>query len=265
MNCLLELKDLSFSYVPGEVLLKQLNLELYEGEVLWLAGRNGAGKSTLAKLIMGLLRQDEGSLFLEGKDYSTAGIEERAGILGLALQNPDLQLFAPTLRKELAFGPRNRGFSQEETRHRVDQVLKFFQLEDLAEASPLMQTFSLRKSIALASIYAMDPQIYIMDEPDWSMDARGRELLNRLIEEEKHRGKAFILISHNPEYMCQLADRMLLLEEEGHWRQGPLREMLYPHGPTDLIQLASHMPHHRPLTPEEWAADYQSWRSSRDG
>lgn len=264
MNPLLELQDISFSYTPDQILLKELSFQLHQGEVLWLAGRNGAGKSTLAKVVMGLLRQNAGSLFLKGKDFSSSGIEERAGILGLALQNPDLQLFAPTLRKELAFGPRNMGLSREECRSRVDRVLAFFQLEDLAEASPLMQTFSLRKSIALASVYAMDPQVYIMDEPDWSMDAFGRELLNRLIKEEKQRGKAFILISHNPEYMCQLADKMLLLEEAGQWSLGPLKELLYPDGPTDLIRLAGRMPHHQPLTPEEWTADYRVWRSSHD-
>lgn len=264
MNPLLSLSDLSFSYRPEKVLLRKIHLELHAGEVLWLAGRNGAGKSTLAKLIMGLLQQEEGRILLQGRDCSSSGIEERAGILGLALQNPDLQLFAPTLRKELAFGPQNLGASREDCRNRVDHVLDFFQLQALEEESPLMQTFSMRKIIALASVYAMDPSIYIMDEPDWSMDARGRELLNRLIAEERQKGKAFIIISHNPEYMCQLAQRILYLKEEGEWQMGPLKDLLYPQKSTDLIRLAERMPHHHPMTPGEWAADYQRWRSSFD-
>lgn len=253
---LLSLKNLCFSYDLKRSLLTNLSLNLNPGDLLWLVGENGSGKTTLFKLIMGLLKPREGAMELQNRDVTSHGLESRAGTLGYALQNPDLQLFAQSVEDELAFGPENLGWPKERIRKSLEQWTSFFKLHDIARESPMMQTFSVRKWIALASVVVMDPLVYLLDEPDWTLDRRGRSILAEFIKMERARGKAFVIISHNQENMAQLGGDFLLLQKEKAWLTGPMEELFYDDGPwrhtLDLAQLPQAQKY-KWLTPESLA------------
>ncbi|MDA3849765.1 MAG: ABC transporter ATP-binding protein [Spirochaetaceae bacterium] len=258
---ILQIDQLFYRYSPDNPLLENLSLTLEKGEVLWLAGHNGSGKSTLMKLLMGLLKPQAGGILLNQVDISNLGIIKRAGIMGLAMQNPDLQLFASSLEEELSFGPNNLGWPQEKINPRISQAKQLFSLQNIGNGPPLMQTFAVRKRIGLAAIDMMDPQIYLLDEPDWSMDRSDREMLSAWIDRETEQGKTFIIVSHNREYMAEICHSMVLLRRGAPCGWGRVDQMIYQEQPwideMDLTLLAKeYLPGKQPLSPSSWIKDF---------
>lgn len=214
---IIEIKDLYFSYKnSGAPILKNINLKIEKNEFIGIIGQTGSGKSTLVKQLNGLLKPDKGQVLLNGIDiFSNIKETQKARFkIGMVLQYPEDQLFAETVFKDIAFGPENIGFSQNEVRVQVINAAKVVGLsEDILDRSPFEISGGEKRRVAIAGIIAMNPDVLVLDEPSASLDPNGRKLLLRQVKryhEEQH--KTVILISHNMEDIVNLANRVVMLE-----------------------------------------------------
>jgi len=200
-----------FAYLDGNWVLQDVNLRIKAGEYVALIGPNGAGKTTLAKQFNGLLWPTRGQVRVLGQETTNLRPQELARTVGYVFQNPDHQIFAATTREEIGFGPRNLGLDGAEVRARTDDALARFGLEDVAEAPPALLSFGLRRKVALAAVYAMRPQVLILDEPTGGLDwVTVREVMGTVAELHAE-GHTIILITHDMELVAEQADRVILL------------------------------------------------------
>jgi energy-coupling factor transporter ATP-binding protein EcfA2 len=205
--------NLLFAYPDGPQVLNGLSLEVSEGQFVALAGPNGGGKTTFAKHLNGLLRPAAGSLCLFGEETAGRRVGELARQVGYVFQNPDLQLFAPTVREELAFGPRNLGLDDSEIAARIEAALEHFDLHRWAEVPPAVLGYGLRRLVTLAAVWAMRPRLWVLDEPTTGLDAH---LTARLVEamQRLHReGHTLLLITHDLRLVASLAERLVIIAE----------------------------------------------------
>lgn len=227
------LKNVGFTYLPGTPMarevLSSIDLELGEGEILCLTGRTGAGKSTLVHIMCGLLRATCGEITLDGR-----GLEGRDGMralksaAGVLMQSPERQLFAETVEKDVAFGPRNRGRRGEGLAEVVREALAAAGLEPDAYAprSPFSLSGGEMRRAALAGVLAMQPRYLLLDEPSSGLDLPGRELLYRALERQRGRGMGVLLVTHDWEEVELLADRVIVLSHGRIPLQGEKEEVL---------------------------------------
>ncbi len=207
---LLELKNLAFSY--GEkVLFKDLCLRLYPGERMGLMGPNGAGKTTLLRLIVGLLSPEAGQIIFEGKPCHTPKdfyyLRRR---VGLVFQDPDDQLFCPTVAEDIAFGPLNLGVPREQIPGLVSHVLKMLGLEGFEERVTYRLSGGEKRLVALGTVLAMKPQVLLLDEPTGDLDPLNIE---KLIDILKGLSAAQIIVSHDVEFLKEVTDTIYWLEK----------------------------------------------------
>jgi energy-coupling factor transport system ATP-binding protein len=197
---------------PGGVLaLKETNLEITAGEVLGVVGQNGSGKTTLVKHFNGLLRPTSGKLLINGEGAKSKPIHELAGKVGYVFQNPNHQLFATTVKAELEFGPTNLGLSPDEIEKRVQQAVEFFDIKHLLESHPYRLAFPLRKLVAMASIYTMGPDVFVLDEPTTGQDHGGSNMVRKLVNRLREQGKTVVIVSHDMALIAEVTDRVLAL------------------------------------------------------
>ena len=205
---LLELQHYSFSYPDGTLGLDDVNLAVQRGDRLALVGENGAGKSTLAACLLGLQR-GEGYFFFDGRPVPKKG---RPGELwrrvGIVFQNAADQLFNPSCREEVAFGPRRLGLRGTELQRRVEESLARVRLEGFADKVPLNMSGGERKRLAIAAALAMEPEVLILDEPTAGLDPHGEELLLAILGEL---GLTTILISHDLFFIGELSERTVVM------------------------------------------------------
>jgi len=211
-----ELKDVYYRYQSGEdYILKGINLYLKKGEFAALVGHTGSGKSTLVQIINGLLRPTRGEVFIEEKEISSwknpIDIRKKAG---LVFQYPEHQLFEETVFRDIAFGPRNLGFSEAEISQKVKQAMEFVQLdfEEFKDRSPFGLSGGQKRRVAIAGVLAMEPELLILDEPIAGLDPRGRrELLEQITRLNQKQGITVLLISHRMEDAAQRAGRIIVM------------------------------------------------------
>ncbi|HEC22492.1 MAG TPA: energy-coupling factor ABC transporter ATP-binding protein [Chloroflexi bacterium] len=220
-----QLEGLTFAYRPGAPVLRDLDLTIRRGEFVVLTGDNGAGKTTLAKHLIGLLRPTRGTVRLFGAETARRPIGELAHLVGFAFQNPELQIFSPTVREEVAFGPRNLGVSGPQLDRVVEHALRRFNLLDLADHPPAALSFSARRMVALASIAAMETPILVLDEPTVGLDAAGQARVMNWLEGRHREGATVLLITHDMELAAAHAGRMLVLERGEIVADGPPRQI----------------------------------------
>lgn len=219
MNPILETKGLTFVYSPGTAYAKvacdHVDLTLYEGEFLGVIGHTGSGKSTLIQQLNGLLRPTEGQVLLRGKDIWAEPKKIRAVRfqVGMVFQYPEYQLFEETVMKDICFGPKNQGLSDEETLERAREAAYFVDLkEELWEKSPFELSGGEKRRAAIAGVLAMDPDVLILDEPAAGLDPKGRDkLLSQIRRYHKARGNTVLLVSHSMEDIARVADRVLVM------------------------------------------------------
>lgn len=222
------IENLHFSY-GGEV-LKGVNLEVERGEVLGLLGPNGAGKSTLLLHLNGILKPRKGSVEVFGLNPSRNPKEVRK-LVGLVFQDPNDQLFSPTVFEDVAFGPYNLGLRGVELEERVLEALRAVGMEDYASREVRELSFGEKKRIAIATVLAMEPEILVLDEPFANLDFRGKRMIREIIESVRGE-KTVILASHEAEYLT-LCDRVALMDDGRIITVGPPEEVL---GEVELLR-----------------------------
>ena len=227
---MISINNLSFKYdyedENAKEILKDINLEIKEGEFVALLGHNGSGKSTLAKLINGLLLPGQGDVLVDGMNTkSEEEIWDIRRTAGMVFQNPDNQLVATIVEDEVAFGPENMGIEPSEIRKRVDSALEDVGMADYKKNAPHLLSGGQKQRVAIAGILAMSPKYIILDEPTAMLDPSGRrEVIDTLIKLNKEEGKTIILITHYMEEAA-ISDRVVVMEDGNMVLSGTPREV----------------------------------------
>jgi energy-coupling factor transport system ATP-binding protein len=214
----LSLREVTFAYEGDVVALRDLNLTVQRGEFVVVLGANGAGKSTLCYLISGIVPhiyggQRQGYLTLAGIDPWDEPLYVTSQRCGVLMQDPEVQLFMPSLRAELAFGPANLGVPREQILQRSQQALALVRLEGLEDHNPRDLSGGQKQRAALAAVLTMQPQVLVLDEPTSQLDPLGRWEVGEAIERLKRAGDlAIVMTTHESEEILHLADQVLVLE-----------------------------------------------------
>jgi cobalt/nickel transport system ATP-binding protein len=217
---LLVLDDVSYAYLERFPALDKVSLTVRRGEKVALLGANGCGKSTLLKVIDGLVFPDSGTYRAFGSDVTEDNLEDEQfnrgfrGRVGFIFQNSDAQVFSPSVREELAFGPLNMGLPRDEVEARVADTLAMLEIDDLAERAPYQLSGGEKKRVAIASVLVMNPEVLLFDEPTAALDPRTQQWLMELIVELNRAGKTIVLATHDLDTLDVLADRCLVFSEE---------------------------------------------------
>jgi cobalt/nickel transport system ATP-binding protein len=219
---LLEARDLRHAYPDGTVSLAGITFTLRHGESVALVGANGAGKSTLLQHLNGTLKASGGEVRVGDLPLNPETLHEIRRVVGMVFQDPDDQLFMPTVLEDVAFGPRNLGFSPEEAESRALAALGRVGAEHLAGKAPYHLSAGEKRRCALAAVLSMGPDILVLDEPSTGLDPRGRRLLIELLKEFSH---TKLIATHDLDLVRQLCPRTLVLH----------RGQLRADGPTDAI------------------------------
>ncbi len=218
---MVEIDQLSFDYPDGHAALREVSFRIAAGERVGLIGSNGAGKSTLLLQLNGILR-GTGSVRVGGLTLSDDTIRRIRALVGLVFQDPDDQLFSPTVFDDVAFGPLHMGLPEDEVRRRAAWALDQVQMGAFADRLPHHLSLGERKKIAIATVLSMDPVVLALDEPSAGLDPEARDnliaLLNRLPQ-------AMLIASHDLDFVRQTCSRAILLEHGRVMRSFPASEL----------------------------------------
>ena len=218
---MIELKNVSYTYMHDSAFshdaLKDINLNIHEGEFLAIIGHTGSGKSTLITHMNGLLQPDSGEVWVDGISMADkANRKKGRSLVGMVFQYPEYQLFEETVEKDIAFGPKNMGLSDEECKERVKTAMELVGLkyEVFAEKSPFELSGGERRRAALAGIIAMRPKYLILDEPMAGLDPSGRKkVLDTIADLRRALNCAVVMISHSMDDVARVAERIIVLED----------------------------------------------------
>jgi len=209
---MIEFKNVYFTYPIGVKALFDIDLKLSKGERVGLIGQNGSGKTTLMKLCNGLLKPTKGMVLIDNKDTMSQTIAQLSKRVGYVFQNPDDQVFSSTIKDEVAFGPRNLGFSKREINRLVKDSLQQVGLWRRAKAHPYDVGYNRRKLITIASILAMNTDVVILDEPTTGQDPMGKRVVKDIVR-GLSKDKTFIVASHDIDFIAETCDRVIVLNE----------------------------------------------------
>ena len=218
---LLEAKNLVYTYGQGTPFVthavNDVSFSVENGEIIGLIGHTGSGKSTIVQQLNGLIKPESGEILLDGKNIHTdfKNIKEVRFKIGLVFQYPEYQLFEETVAKDIAYGPKNMGLSEEEIQERVKYASNLVGLGDeFMEKSPFDLSGGEKRRVAIAGIIAMKPDVLVLDEPTAGLDPKGRDIiLSRIKEYRNETGAAVIIVSHSMEDMAKTADKLLVMNK----------------------------------------------------
>lgn len=205
--------------------LDHVDLEINNGEFIAIIGKNGSGKTTLIKHFNGLFKPTQGKVFVRGQDTVCVPTSELAKSIGYVFQNPDHQIFAETVRDEVAFGPKNLGFSEEKIGAAVKRVLGQMGLEGLEEEMPFQLSRGQRQRLAVASVLAMEPSILIIDEPTTGQDWKESMLLMELVRQLNNKGHTCIVTTHNMNLASLFARRVIVMKSARVFLDGSTQDV----------------------------------------
>lgn len=251
---LIEFKDVSFAYGDGPLVLHDVNLKIHHGDLIAVLGPNGAGKSTLVKHAIGLLKPTRGQVLVEGVDTRKMTVAQTARKVGYVFQSPTHMLFAPTVREELAFGPANLGYSQEDIQQNIIASVAAVNLTGLEEYPPLGLSFGQQKRTGIAAVLAMRSKIMVLDEPTAGQDyANYTQFMEILCGVSGEDGKslltanfaATLFITHDLDLAVTFSNRVILVGEGRVVADGPPEQVLsdfdllhrYRVRPTSLLRM----------------------------
>ena len=216
---MIEIRELSFKYKGGsDYSLKDINLKIKKGECILLCGRSGCGQSTLLKLMNGIIPEFydgdiSGSVMVNGMNTFTTPIYKLSNNVGSVFQNPKTQFYTTNTTDEIAFGLENYGIEREVINKRIGEVEKELHLENLMNKNIFNLSGGEKQKIAIASIYALNPEIFILDEPSSSLDIKSMKELSLTIKKLKSLGKTIIIAEHRLWYLKDIVDRAIYLED----------------------------------------------------
>lgn len=223
---MISVENVSFHYPGGAQVLKNVDLQIKDGEFIAIMGENGAGKTTLVKMFNGLLKPAEGKISVDGVDTREKSVAQLSRDVGLIFQNPDHQLFAETVAEELSFSLRNFGFKEDVVQRRVTSLMNTLDLDRYSNSSPFVLSGGERKRVALAAILVWDPKHVIMDEPTIGQDYLQKDRLRNFIVQLVSQGKTIIIVTHDVEFVAECKPRIVLLSHGEIIGDGTAAEIL---------------------------------------
>lgn len=218
------LSQVSFTYPDGKGVLHRVSCDIQRGEKVALIGPNGAGKSTLINLLNGTALASEGQIHIDGIPVVKSNLAKIRKKIGVVFQDPDDQLFCPTVYDDVAFGPLNLGLDKTQIQQRVQEALQIVGLEGYEQRAPFHLSFGEKKRLALATVLSYQPDILVFDEPSTNMDPLNRR---RLIDWLKKCDKTIILCTHDLDIALEICDRCLLLAQGELVATGQANDILY--------------------------------------
>ncbi len=221
MAAIIKVENLTHIYQAGTAMqsyaIKDISFEIEEGSFTGLIGHTGSGKSTLIQHLNGLIKPSQGTVFFKGEDvfaesYSLKNLRSK---VGLVFQYPEYQLFEEDVIRDVMYGPKNMGLSDEEARVKAIEALKLAGMnEELYERSPFELSGGQKRRAAIAGVLSMEPEVLILDEPTAGLDPHGRdEILDTIDQLHREKGITIILVSHSMDDIAKYADRLLVLDK----------------------------------------------------
>ena len=243
----IKVKNVSHTYSEGMAYevhaLKDVNLEIPDGQFVGLIGHTGSGKSTLIQHLNGLLRATEGKIYFNGKDIygDKFSMRELRSKVGLVFQYPEYQLFEINVLKDVCFGPKNLGYSQKEAEEKAKRALRMVGMgEEYDSSSPFELSGGQKRRVAIAGVLAMDPEVLILDEPTAGLDPKGRdEILDQISYLKKERGITVVLVSHSMEDVARYVDRLIVMNQGQVRFDGTPKEVFRHYRELEEIGLAA--------------------------
>ncbi len=231
----------SFNYPDGTQALNNISFDVRRGEFIGVLGSNGSGKTTLLKVMDGLMKAYEGGVYLDGADIKKLTSKDIYRKTGLIFQNPDDQLFAPTVFEDVAFGPINMGFSEEEVINRVNKALKNVEMEGYAKKAIHNLSFGQKKRVCIAGLLAMGHEILLLDEPTAGLDPMGEyKMMNLLTKLNRENGVTIVMATHSVDLVPLFLDRLYILSK-GHIVRGGIPEDVFT-APEDMTDVKLRLP-----------------------
>lgn len=223
---LIETQNLSFSYRDKVRALDHVNFIAPRNAKVAVIGPNGAGKSTLFRHLNGVLLAQEGHVLIHGEPVTKKNLKEVRKFVGVVFQNPDDQIFSPTVEQDVAFGPTNLGLDPETIHHRVHEALRVVGIEHLANRVPHHLSGGEKKRVAIAGVIAMEPEVLVLDEPNAGLDPRGVADLNAFINSlSKKYGMTVIFSTHDVGLVPEVADYIYVMDKGGIVASGTVDEI----------------------------------------
>ncbi|CAD7774737.1 Vitamin B12 import ATP-binding protein BtuD [Candidatus Methanoperedenaceae archaeon GB37] len=216
----IEVYNLSYSYPDGTQALKDVNLTVEEGKKTAILGPNGSGKTTLFYHLNGIILPQKGKIIVKGREITKKNVYYVRTTVGLVFQDPDDQLFAPTVWDDLAFGPNNLGLSGDEVAARVEGVLSMLGIEEFRDRNPDNLSGGEKKKVAIAGVLAMNPEILVFDEPTSGLDPKSTSEMIELMDELASDGRTVIISTHNVDIASSWADYIYILRKGEIYAEG---------------------------------------------
>lgn len=223
MSKYLEISNLTYEYPDGYKALNEVSFDLEEGDSLGILGPNGAGKTTLILHLNGILGEMDGSIKLNNLEFVEDNLAEIRKTVGVVFQDPDDQLFMPTVLEDVMFGPKNFGFSEEASRENAEEALKMVGMNDYQEKAPHHLSFGQKRKVAIASVLASKPQLLVLDEPSSNLDPSSRrELIDILLSLEI----SIVLVTHDLPMALEICPKSIVVNSGLITENGKTKDLL---------------------------------------
>ena len=243
----IKLEHINYTYSPETAYeihaLKDINLEIHDGEFLGLIGHTGSGKSTLVQHLNGLVRATSGHLYFNGEDVYAPDYDMRSRRSRVCLDFlfPENQLFETVVLSDVCFGPKNQGLSREEAEKKARRAMRMVGLsEEYEKQSPFELSGGQKRRAAIAGVLAMEPDVLILDEPTAGLDPRGRdEILDQISRLHREEGLTIVLVSHSMEDVAKYVERIIVMNQGGVLYDGVPREVFRHYKELEQVGLAA--------------------------
>ena len=226
-SIMLKLENICFSYEKQNKILKNISLDIKKGEKTVFLGENGSGKSTLFFLLNGLLKPDSGEIYFNGEKlkYKKKDLENLRKKVGIVFQDPEVQIFAPTVYQEIAYGLQNLDYSNEKIEQKISEISAELNMKKLLEKPCHHLSYGQKKRVTIASILAMEPEILVLDEPTAWLDFKNIKKTLEMIKKLCKRGKTLVISTHDIDFAYEVADYIYILNEGKIVKQGTRYEI----------------------------------------